>query len=303
MKLPASVTIKEVGPRDGLQNEKRILPAADKIAWVNRLSDTGLSYIEVSSFVHPKWIPALADAAEVFAGIERKPDVTYAALVPNLNGLERALSAGADEVNVFLSASEAHSRKNINKSIAEAVQAVKEVTQQGLAAGKQVRGYISTVFGCPYEGAVALDTVERLCEELFSFGIYEISVGDTIGVANPQQVELVLERLLRSFPAGQFAMHFHNTYGMALANVLKSLEAGITVYDSSCGGLGGCPYAPGASGNAATNDLVHMLHKMGIQTQVDEDKLLGASRLIEQKLEAALPSHVYQARKHQTVSR
>ncbi|WP_028400264.1 hydroxymethylglutaryl-CoA lyase [Ectobacillus panaciterrae] len=303
MKLPASVHIKEVGPRDGLQNETRIVETADKIQWLNLLSSTGLSYIEVSSFVHPKWIPALADASNVFAGIERKEGVTYAALVPNMNGLERALAVNADEINIFLSASETHNQKNINKSISQALEAVKEVTQQSLFAGKKVRGYVSTVFGCPYEGNVKTSAVEHLCEELFSYGIYEVSLGDTIGVANPLQVEQVLERLLKKFDSSLFAMHFHNTYGMALANVLKSLEAGITTFDSACGGLGGCPYAPGASGNVATNDLVHMLHQMGVQTNTNEEKLMQASRFIQDKLEIQLSSHVYRAEQHKTMSR
>jgi hydroxymethylglutaryl-CoA lyase len=303
MKLPAFAFIKEVGPRDGLQNEKRIVNTSDKVDWINQLSYTGLSYIEVSSFVHPKWIPALADAYDVFKGIQRTEGITYAALVPNMNGLERALAANADEVNIFLSASETHNQKNINKSISQALEAVKEVTKQSLFAGKKVRGYVSTVFGCPYEGQIDISAVEKLCEELFSYGIYEVSLGDTIGVANPAQVEQVLERLLQKFSPSQFAMHFHNTYGMALANVLKSLELGITTFDSACGGLGGCPYAPGASGNVATNDLVYMLHKMGIRTNVDEEKLQQASYFIEEKLEIQLPSHVYRAGQHKTLSR
>ncbi|MFD3450001.1 hydroxymethylglutaryl-CoA lyase [Microbacteriaceae bacterium 4G12] len=303
MKLPASVIVKEVGPRDGLQNEKKVIPTASKIEWINMLSNTGLSYIEVSSFVHPKWIPALADAVEVFQGIDRKDGITYAALVPNLNGLERALATNVDEINVFLSASETHSQKNINKSISQALDVVKEVTTQSLVAGKKVRGYVSTVFGCPYEGAVDVYAVEKLCDELLSYGIYEISLGDTIGVANPAQVERVLEVLLERFPESSFAMHFHNTYGMALANVLKSLEYGMTTFDSACGGLGGCPYAPGASGNVATNDLVHMLHGMGIQTNVDEQQLLEASGFIQSQLGTQLPSHVYRATQHNIVSR
>lgn len=303
MKLPASAVIKEVGPRDGLQNEKRIVGTKEKIAWIDLLSDTGLSYIEVSSFVHPKWIPALADATDVFAGIKRKEGVTYAALVPNMNGLERALSANADEINVFLSASETHNKKNINKSISEALEAIKGVTKQSLFAGKKVRGYVSTVFGCPYEGDIDIEAVDRLCDELLSYGIYEISLGDTIGVANPAQVENVLGALLKKYPASIFAMHFHNTYGMALANVVKSLEMGVTTFDSACGGLGGCPYAPGASGNVATNDLVYMLHKMGVQTNIQEARMFEATRFIQNKLELQLPSHVYRAQQHKTVSR
>ncbi|UOY92959.1 hydroxymethylglutaryl-CoA lyase [Ectobacillus sp. JY-23] len=303
MKLPASVQIKEVGPRDGLQNEKQIVATADKVQWINMLSETGLTYIEVSSFVHPKWIPALSDATDVFHRIQRQSDVIYTALVPNQRGLERALAAEADEVNVFLSASETHSQKNINKSISEAFQTIKEVTTQSLLAGKKVRGYVSTVFGCPYEGRVEFSAVERLCEDLLASGVYEISLGDTIGVANPMQVESVLTHLLKHFPASVFAMHFHNTYGMALPNILTSLQAGITVFDSSCGGLGGCPYAPGASGNVATNDVVHMLHQMGIRTNINENKLFEASRFIADTLQTSLPSQVYQAGKPKTISR
>lgn len=303
MKLPSFAFIKEVGPRDGLQNEKKIVGTKDKVRWIELLTEAGLSYIEVSSFVHPKWIPALADAKDVFTVLERNPHVTYAALVPNQQGLERALLHNVDEVNVFLSASETHNKKNINKSMQEALAVIEDVTKQAQFAGKKVRGYVSTVFGCPYEGEVDIDVVDELCNQLFSYGIYEVSLGDTIGVANPAQVERVLERLLQKYDSNKFAMHFHNTYGMALANVVKSLECGITTFDSSCGGLGGCPYAPGASGNVATNDLVHMLHKMGVQTNVNEEKLLQASKFIQNKLDMQLPSHVYRALEHKLVSR
>ncbi|WP_416826128.1 hydroxymethylglutaryl-CoA lyase [Ectobacillus polymachus] len=296
MKLPDFVVIKEVGPRDGLQNEKKIVGTNDKLEWIHLLSDTGLSYIEVSSFVHPKWIPALADATDVFANLERKADITYAALVPNERGLQRALAANVDEVSVFLSASETHNRSNINTSVADALKSIKEVTAASLQAGKKVRGYISTVFGCPFEGPVSISAVMELCEELLSYGIYEISLGDTIGVANPLQVEQVLESLLDKFPASSLALHFHNTYGMALANVLQSLVMGITTFDSACGGLGGCPYAPGASGNIATNDLIHMLHSMGVQTNIDEDRFMIASQFIERKLDIPLNSHVLHAK-------
>ncbi|MEN1936173.1 hydroxymethylglutaryl-CoA lyase [Paenibacillus sp. 102] len=303
MKLPTFAVIKEVGPRDGLQNEKKIVSTKDKVKWIQLLSEAGLSYIEVSSFVHPKWVPALADAGDVFAELKRNSDVTYAALVPNQNGLERALLQNVDEVNVFLSASESHNKSNINKSINEALSVVQDITKQAQFAGKRVRGYVSTVFGCPYEGDVSIDAVDELCNQLFSYGIYEVSLGDTIGVANPLQVERVLEQLLKKYDSSQFAMHFHNTYGMALANVVQSLEYGVTTFDSSCGGLGGCPYAPGASGNVATDDLVHMLHKMGVQTNINEEKLLKASQFIQSKLNIQLPSHVYKALQHKTISR
>ncbi|WP_459503420.1 hydroxymethylglutaryl-CoA lyase [Bacillus sp. C1] len=303
MKLPTFAVIKEVGPRDGLQNEKKIVGTKDKVKWIQLLSEAGLSYIEVSSFVHPKWVPALADASDVFAELDRESDVTYAALVPNQNGLERALLQNVNEVNVFLSASESHNKSNINKSIKEALSVIQDIVKQAEFAGKKVRGYVSTVFGCPYEGDVSVDAIDELCNQLFSYGIYEVSLGDTIGVANPLQVECVLEQLLKKYDPTQFAMHFHNTYGMALANVVQSLQYGVTTFDSSCGGLGGCPYAPGASGNVATDDLVHMLHQMGVQTNINEEKLVKASQFIQSKLNIQLPSHVYRALQHKTISR
>lgn len=292
---PKQITIKEVGPRDGLQNESVFVPTADKIAWINQMSHTGLSYIEVTSFVHPKWIPALADAVEVAAGIERVPGVTYAALVPNAKGLERALTANIDEVSVFMSASETHNLKNINKTREETYPILAETTKAALAAGKSVRGYVSTVFGCPYEGAVAVDEVIRVTETLLEMGVQEISLGDTIGIAQPRQVQEVQEVLLRRFPADKLAMHFHDTRGMAMANVLVSLEMGMTTFDSSLGGLGGCPYAPGASGNIATDDLLYMLHGLGMQTGIDTDKLLEAARFIQGKMGRSLMSHSMQA--------
>ncbi|MED1953861.1 hydroxymethylglutaryl-CoA lyase [Brevibacillus centrosporus] len=292
---PKQITIKEVGPRDGLQNESVFVPTADKIAWINQMSYTGLSYIEVTSFVHPKWIPALADAVEVAAGIERVPGVTYAALVPNAKGLERALTANIDEVSVFMSASETHNLKNINKTREETYPILAETTKAALAAGKSVRGYVSTVFGCPYEGAVAVDEVIRVTETLLEMGVQEISLGDTIGIAQPRQVQEVLEVLLRRFPADKLAMHFHDTRGMAMANVLVSLEMGMTTFDSSLGGLGGCPYAPGASGNIATDDLLYMLHGLGMQTGIDPDKLMEAARFIQGKMGRFLMSHSMQA--------
>ncbi|MDR7314636.1 hydroxymethylglutaryl-CoA lyase [Brevibacillus nitrificans] len=292
---PKQITIKEVGPRDGLQNESTFVPTADKIAWINQMSHTGLSYIEVTSFVHPKWIPALADAVEVTAGIERVPGVTYAALVPNAKGLERALSAHIDEVSVFMSASETHNLKNINKTREETYPILAETTRAALAAGKSVRGYVSTVFGCPYEGTVAVDEVIRVTETLLEMGVQEISLGDTIGIAQPRQVQEVLEVLLRRFPADKLAMHFHDTRGMAMANVLVSLEMGMTTFDSSLGGLGGCPYAPGASGNLATDDLLYMLHGLGMQTGIDPEKLMEAARFIQGKMGRSLMSHSMQA--------
>ncbi len=294
-KWPAEVTIKEVGPRDGLQNETDFIKTEDKIGWINLLSKTGLSYIEVTSFVNPKWIPQLADALEVASKIEKVPGITYAALVPNLKGLEGAMAANVDEVAVFMSASETHNRKNINKSIDETFPVLKEVVGEAKKAGKTVRGYVSTVFGCPYEGTVAIEEVIKVSESLFEMGIDELSLGDTIGVANPRQVQEVLAQLFKRFAKEKLAMHFHNTHGMALANVLASLEMGITTFDSSLGGLGGCPYAPGASGNLATDDLLTMLDGMGISTGVQREKLTKAALFIQEKMDRKLNCHYLQA--------
>ncbi|MED0686188.1 hydroxymethylglutaryl-CoA lyase [Anoxybacillus ayderensis] len=285
------VTVKEVGPRDGLQNEPTFIQTEDKIAWINQLSKTGLTYIEVTSFVHPKWIPQLADAYEVASRIERVEGVTYAALVPNKKGLEGALAANMDEIAVFMSASETHNRKNINKSIEETYVVLKEVIDEAKREKKTVRGYVSTVFGCPYEGTVSIERVISVSERLFELGIDELSLGDTIGVANPVQVQRTLEHLLKRFSAEKIALHFHNTRGMALANVFASLQMGITIFDSSLGGLGGCPYAPGASGNLATDDLVYMLTQMGIECGVQLEPLTEAARWIEEKIGRPLMSH------------
>jgi hydroxymethylglutaryl-CoA lyase len=295
MKWPERVTIKEVGPRDGLQNEKAFIATEDKIALIDQLSESGLKHIEITSFVNPKWIPALSDAVSVAAGITRVPGVTYSALVPNLRGLERALEANIDEAAVFMSASETHNRKNINKTIGETFPVLRDLIREAISAGKVTRGYVSTVFGCPYEGAVEIDAVVRVSETLFEMGIEELSLGDTIGVANPSQVQKVLEVLLKRFPAEKIAMHFHDTRGTALANILVSLEMGITIFDSSLGGLGGCPYAPGASGNVATDDLLYMLHGMGIHTGADLKKITFASQFIQEKIGRLLPSKSFQA--------
>ncbi|ARV44000.1 hydroxymethylglutaryl-CoA lyase [Bacillus subtilis] len=290
MSYPKKVKIKEVGPRDGLQNEPEWIATEDKIAWINQLSQTGLSYIEITSFVHPKWIPALRDAIDVAKGIDRVKGVTYAALVPNQKGLENALEGGIDEACVFMSASETHNRKNINKSTSETLQILKQVNDDAKKANLTTRAYLSTVFGCPYEKNVPIEQVIRLSEDLFEFGISELSLGDTIGAANPAQVETVLEALLARFPANQIALHFHDTRGTALANMVTALQMGITVFDGSAGGLGGCPYAPGSSGNAATEDIVYMLEQMDIKTNVKLDKLLSAAKWIEEKMGKQLPS-------------
>jgi len=281
---PERVRIREVGPRDGLQNEPGFVPTAVKLEWIDRLADAGLTYIEVTSFVSPKWIPPLADAEEVAAALRRREGVTYAALVPNMRGLERALRAGIDEAAVFMSASESHNRKNINKSIDETLPVLREVASAAKAAGKTVRGYLSTVFGCPYEGAVSVEQAVRLTEALLEMGVDEVSLGDTIGVGHPRQVEAVLTELLGRVPPDKIALHFHNTNGLALANTVIALQMGIRTFDSSCGGLGGCPYAPGAAGNVATDDLIRMLHAMDVRTGVDEAKLSEASTYILQAL-------------------
>lgn len=290
MPYPKKVTIKEVEPRDGLQNEPVWIATEDKITWINQLSRTGLSYIEITSFVHPKWIPALRDAIDVAKGIDRLKGVTYAALVPNQRGLENALEGGINEACVFMSASETHNRKNINKSTSESLHILKQVNNDAQKANLTTRAYLSTVFGCPYEKDVPIEQVIRLSEALFEFGISELSLGDTIGAANPAQVETVLEALLARFPANQIALHFHDTRGTALTNMVTALQMGITVFDGSAGGLGGCPYAPGSSGNAATEDIVYMLEQMDIKTNVKLEKLLSAVKWIEEKMGKPLPS-------------
>lgn len=289
--FPKKVHIREVGPRDGLQNESNFIHTEDKIEWINLLSASGLNYIEVTSFVNPTWIPALSDAELVANQIKKFSEVTYAALVPNMKGLTRALESKIDEVSVFISASETHNKKNINKTITETETVLSEVVRESIANNKTVRGYISTVFGCPYEGNVEIEKIIRLSDSLFEMGIDELSLGDTIGVANPLQVDLVLEELLKRYPADKIAMHFHNTRGTAMANVLASLEMGITKFDSSIGGLGGCPYAPGASGNLATDDLNYMLTSMGIETSINADKLHSAALFIQDKMNKPLESH------------
>jgi hydroxymethylglutaryl-CoA lyase len=263
----------------------------DKVELVNRLADAGLRSIEVSSFVHPKWIPQLADASEVFARIERRPGVEYSALVPNERGLERALEARVDAVHVFMSASETHNRKNINKSIDETYPVLRPVIEQARAQGLPVRAYVSTVFGCPYEGPVAVDQVLRVVHRLLELGADEISLGDTIGVAVPTQVTTMVEALSRRIPVERLSLHFHDTRGMAIANVYAGLLAGVQRFDGSIGGLGGCPYAPGASGNVATDDLVYLLHGMGIETGVNAERLGETAAWLEKVLDKPLPSH------------
>lgn len=289
-RFPPRVTIYEVGPRDGLQNESRLIPTADKIAMIDALSATGLPCIEITSFVNPKWIPQLADASLVAGGITRRPGVVYSCLVPNKTGLDKALQAHMQEVAVFLSASETHNKKNVNKTIAETLTAFEEVIAPARAAGARVRAYVSTVYGCPYEGQVDPAKVVALVKELRARGAYQISLGDTIGVATPLQVRAVLEQVLEVAPIDQIAVHFHDTRGTALANVLVAVGLGVTTVDAAVGGLGGCPYAPGASGNLATEDLVYMLHGMGIETGVDLEGLVSVSSRLTAAVGHELPS-------------
>lgn len=296
LRLPEKVRIVEVSPRDGLQNEKQIVSTKDKITLIDALSETGLSHIEVSSFVNPRWIPPLADAHEVFQGIRRQRGVVYSALIPNLKGYERSLEAGIDEAVIFMSSSETHNLKNINKRIDETFPVLREVAEQALSDGKTVRAYVSTVFGCPYEGPVDPMRVVSIVRELLDMGVREISLGDTVGLANPQQVTEIVELMASHFDLSRFALHFHDTRGTALANVLAGLLAGITTFDSSLGGLGGCPYAPGATGNVATEDLVYMLSEMGIETGVDLNRLVEASRFMQGVLGRELPSRYLKSR-------
>ena len=292
---PSRVRIVEVGPRDGLQNEAAFIPTADKIAFVNRLSDAGHSMIEVSAFVSPKWVPQMADASDVFAGITRRPGVRYTALVPNLQGLARARAAGVDEVAVFPAASETFSKRNINQTIDEALAQAKSVCEEARTMQLPVRAYLSTSFGCPFEGKVAPARVAELTDRLIDLGAYEVSISDTIGVAHPAQVADVLGHVMQRVPAAKLALHFHDTRGTALVNVYAGLEAGVAVFDASAGGLGGCPYAPGATGNLATEDLVYLLDGLGIATGVHLDALAAASRAIEPLVGHALPSRMFRA--------
>jgi hydroxymethylglutaryl-CoA lyase len=293
--LPPDVTLYEVGPRDGLQNESRMVPTDDKVRLVDALSQTGLRAIEITSFVNPKWIPQLADGAEVSRRITRKPGLIYSALVPNKQGLDAAIAAGMKEIAVFMSASETHNKKNINKTIAQTLVAFQETVPPAIAAGLRVRAYVSTVYGCPYEGAVDPARALELCRALRALGCYQVSLGDTIGVANPRQVRDVLSRVLAEIPIPEVAVHFHDTRGTALANILVSVEMGITTVDAALGGLGGCPYAPGASGNVATEDVVYMLEGMGVRTGVDLDKLVDCARLASTVVGHEVPSKYYKA--------
>jgi len=281
---PQRVRIVEVGARDGLQNEKAILPAATKIELIDRLSDTGLDTIEATSFVSPKWVPQLADAADVYTAIRRKPGVRYPVLVPNLQGYERAHAVGVTDIAVFTAASEAFNRKNINASIDESIERFMPVMERARADGVSVRGYVSTVLGCPYQGDVPVADVVRVARRLHELGCYEVSLGDTIGIGTPAKARAMLAAVAAEVPMAALAVHFHDTRGQALANVLACLELGVAVVDSSVSGAGGCPYARGATGNVASEDVVYMLHGMGIATGIDLDKLIETGRWLSAQL-------------------
>jgi len=280
MKYPKRVKMVEVGPRDGLQNEPVSVPAEVKVALIDRLSDAGFQVVEAGSFVSPKWVPQMADTAEVMAHIRRKPGVAYPVLVPNMKGLEAAIAAKATEVAGFAAATEAFSKRNTNCTIAESMQRQAEVCKEALGAGLRVRGYISVVLGCPYEGEVKPEAVATVSQRLYDMGCYEISLGDTIGTGTPAKAQRMIETVAKKIPVGKLAGHFHDTYGQALANILAVMELGVATFDSSVAGLGGCPYAKGATGNVASEDVLYMLGGLGIETGVDMGRLLDAAEFI-----------------------
>ena len=296
MRIPIdTVKIVEVGPRDGLQNEKVTVPTEAKVEYITALADAGLKVIEAGAFVSPKWVPQMADSAEVYREIPKDPGVEYPVLVPNMKGLERAIEAGVKSIAIFTAASDTFNKRNINMSIDESFVNYAPVVARARTEGMRVRGYISTAFGCPYEGDVPPEKVLEVSARLLDLGCYEVSVGDTIGVGTPMQVQGVVGILLQVIPASKLAMHFHDTRGTALANTLAALEMGIATFDASSGGLGGCPYAPGASGNLATEDLIYMLDHMGIDTGVSLDRLVSASTIIGQYIDHPLPGKYLQA--------
>ncbi|MEZ5628130.1 MAG: hydroxymethylglutaryl-CoA lyase [Rhodocyclaceae bacterium] len=284
MNLPTQVRIVDVGPRDGLQNEKQVIDTAVKVELIARLGAAGLKSIEATSFVSPKWVPQMGDNAEVMASIQRLPGVGYPVLTPNLKGFEAALAAGAEEVAVFGAASESFSQKNINCSIAESLARFEPVMAAAQAAGVKVRGYVSCVLGCPYEGEIAPAAVAEVAATLFDMGCYEVSLGDTIGTGTPGKTQRMLDAVAARVPVGKLAGHYHDTYGQALANIYASLERGVAVFDASVGGLGGCPYAAGASGNVATEDVVYLLDGLGIDTGIDLNRLVDTAAWISAQL-------------------
>lgn len=295
MTLPNKVKIVEVGPRDGLQNESRLVPSAVKIELIDRLGMAGLKTIEAAAFVSPKWVPQMGDAAEVMTSLPRRAGVSYPVLVPNLKGFEQALAAGAEEIAVFGAASEAFSQKNINCSIAESLERFRPVVEAAQKNGIRVRGYVSCVVGCPYQGAVLPAAVAEVAARLVEMGCYEISLGDTIGVGTPAAVQRMLEEVTLLVPVERLAGHYHDTWGMALANIYASLEMGVAVFDASVAGLGGCPYAAGASGNVASEDVVYLMNGLGIETGIDLDRLVDAGAYICAELGRAPASKVARA--------
>jgi len=295
MTLPSAVRIVEVGPRDGLQNEPTPVSVQARIALIEGLVEAGCKTVEAGSFVSPKWVPQMADTAAVFAGLKRKQGVRYPVLVPNLQGLEAAEAANAKDISIFAAASESFSKKNINCSIAESLDRFRPVAARALEQERRLRGYVSCVLGCPYEGEIAPEAVARVSKALFEMGCEEISLGDTIGTGTPLKAKRMIETVAKDVPMNQLAVHFHDTYGQALANILATLEMGIAVIDSSVAGLGGCPYAKGASGNVATEDVVYMLNGMGIATGIDIDRLAKVGRGVLQQLNRAPASKVAQA--------
>ncbi len=293
--FPSFVKIVEVGPRDGLQNEKQFIEAEDKIALINQLTDAGVSYIESGSFVSPKWVPQMATSMAVFKGINKKTNVTYAALTPNMKGFEAALDAGVDEVAIFGAASESFSQKNINCSIDESLERFVPIMEAAKAHNIKVRGYVSCVVGCPYEGDISADKVADVAQKLFEMGCYEISLGDTIGVGTAASVQQMLHAVIAKVPVEKLAVHFHDMYGQALTNIYSALQMGVSVVDTAVAGLGGCPYAKGASGNVATEDVVYLLNGLGINTGINFVKLLAAGWFISDKLGKAPLSKVSNA--------
>ncbi len=295
MSFPSQVRLVEVGPRDGLQNEKQPLSVADKVALINALSDSGLSYIEAGSFVSPKWVPQMAGSAEVFAQIQRSDSTTYAALTPNMQGFEAAMAAGVKEIAVFGAASESFSQKNINCSISESLRRFEPIMVAAKENNVRVRGYVSCILGCPYEGEIAPEKVRTVAKALYDMGCYEISLGDTIGVGTPKKAAALFAEVAKDVPRTQLAGHFHDTYGQALANIYASLSEGIAVFDSSVAGLGGCPYAKGASGNVATEDVLYMLNGLGIHTGINLEKVIAAGLKISAILGRETGSRVARA--------
>ncbi len=297
MKLPKFVKMVEVGPRDGLQNEPKTVPTAIKIEFINKLSHTGLSVIETTSFVSAKWIPQLSDNAQVLTGIQQLPNISYPVLVPNMHGFNAALAAGAKEIAIFGAASETFSQKNINCSIAESLQRFAEVITAAKNHHIKVRGYVSCVLGCPYEGEIKATAVAKVASQLFELGCYEISLGDTIGVGTPLKAQQMIDEVTKTIPRQFLAAHFHDTYGQALANLIAVLEKGISIIDSSVAGLGGCPYAKGATGNVASEDVLYMLNGLSIETGVDLNKLISVGNFISDYLKRPTRSKTAQARR------